>query len=80
MSPPARRDSLERLEKLIAALKAAGFELAIETNGTRAVPEGVDWVCVSPKAGNPIVQRSGDEGDEDTAERLPVDQPGPAGL
>lgn len=46
---------------LIDALHAAGFEIAIETNGTRPVPEGVDWVCVSPKAGTTLVQRSGDE-------------------
>ncbi|SFR83897.1 7-carboxy-7-deazaguanine synthase [Sphingomonas jatrophae] len=48
-------------EALIAALKARGFELAIETNGTRPVPDGIDWICVSPKAGNEVVQRSGDE-------------------
>jgi len=46
---------------LIEALHAAGFEIAIETNGTRAVPEGVDWICVSPKAGTTLVQRRGDE-------------------
>lgn len=46
---------------LIDALKAAGFELAIETNGTRPVPAGLDWVCVSPKAGTRVVQRTGDE-------------------
>src|SRR5512138_3160673 len=34
---------------LVQALKARGFELAVETNGTRPVPPGVDWVCVSPK-------------------------------
>jgi 7-carboxy-7-deazaguanine synthase (Cx14CxxC type) len=38
----------------VAALKRAGFEVAIETNGTRPVPPGVDWVCVSPKAGAPL--------------------------
>jgi 7-carboxy-7-deazaguanine synthase (Cx14CxxC type) len=46
---------------LIAALKARGFRIAIETNGTIPVAEGVDWVCVSPKAGTRVVQRSGDE-------------------
>lgn len=46
---------------LIAALKAAGFEIAIETNGTLAAPEGIDWICVSPKAGTRVVQRSGQE-------------------
>lgn len=46
---------------LIDALHLAGFEVAIETNGTRAVPAGVDWICVSPKAGAPLVQRRGNE-------------------
>ncbi len=46
---------------LIAALHAADFEIAIETNGTLLTPDGVDWVCVSPKAGADFLQRSGDE-------------------
>ena len=46
---------------VIAALHAAGFEIAVETNGTLPVPDGVDWVCVSPKAGSETVQRRGDE-------------------
>ena len=46
---------------LIEALHAAGFEIAVETNGTVAPPAGIDWVCVSPKAGSEVVQRSGDE-------------------
>jgi 7-carboxy-7-deazaguanine synthase (Cx14CxxC type) len=46
---------------LIDALHAQGFEIAVETNGTLAVPAGVDWICVSPKADAPLVQRSGDE-------------------
>ena len=46
---------------LIDALHAAGFEIAIETNGTMPVPDGLDWICVSPKAGAPLVQRSGQE-------------------
>jgi 7-carboxy-7-deazaguanine synthase len=46
---------------LIAALHAAGFEIAIETNGTLPVPEGVDWVCVSPKMGATLVVRQGHE-------------------
>lgn len=46
---------------LIAALHAADFEIAIETNGTLPTPDGVDWVCVSPKAGADFLQRSGDE-------------------
>ncbi|HBH51307.1 MAG TPA: 7-carboxy-7-deazaguanine synthase [Planctomycetaceae bacterium] len=39
----------------------AGFELAVETNGTRRVPTGIDWICVSPKAGAELVQTSGHE-------------------
>ena len=46
---------------LIDALHAEGFEIAIETNGTLAVPRGVDWVCVSPKGQTHIVVRKGDE-------------------
>lgn len=46
---------------LIEALHAQGFEIAIETNGTIAAPAGIDWICVSPKAGAPLVQRSGSE-------------------
>ncbi|MBI4579946.1 MAG: 7-carboxy-7-deazaguanine synthase [Planctomycetes bacterium] len=46
---------------LIDALHAAGFEIAVETNGTIAAPAGLDWICVSPKAGTPLVQRSGHE-------------------
>lgn len=46
---------------LLEALRARGMEIAVETNGTRPVPPGVDWICVSPKAGADLVQRSGDE-------------------
>ena len=46
---------------LIAALHARGFKIAVETNGTIAAPEGIDWLCVSPKANAPLVQTSGDE-------------------
>jgi 7-carboxy-7-deazaguanine synthase len=46
---------------LIAALHAQGFEVAVETNGTRPAPFGIDWLCVSPKAGAPLVLTSGDE-------------------
>lgn len=46
---------------LIEAFHARGFEVAVETNGTQAAPSGLDWVCVSPKAGTEIVQRAGDE-------------------
>ena len=48
-------------EALVAAFHLEGFEVAIETNGTRLPPHGVDWVCVSPKAGAELVLRSGDE-------------------
>jgi 7-carboxy-7-deazaguanine synthase (Cx14CxxC type) len=48
-------------EPLVNAFHAQGFEVAIETNGTRPVPPGVDWVCVSPKAGAPLVVTTGDE-------------------
>jgi len=47
--------------KLIAALHGRKFEIAVETNGTIAAPEGLDWLCVSPKAGAGLAQRSGDE-------------------
>lgn len=46
---------------LIAALHARGFRIAVESNGTIAAPPGIDWLCVSPKAGTQVVQRSGDE-------------------
>lgn len=46
---------------LIDAVHAQGFEIAIETNGTLPVPEGVDWICVSPKFGSELVQTSGHE-------------------
>jgi len=46
---------------IIEALHTSGFEIAVETNGTIAVPEGIDWICVSPKAGTELVQKSGDE-------------------
>ncbi|MFG1419568.1 7-carboxy-7-deazaguanine synthase [Xanthobacter sp. V0B-10] len=46
---------------LVAAAHAAGFEIAVETNGTLPAPEGIDWICVSPKAGAPLLQRSGQE-------------------
>jgi 7-carboxy-7-deazaguanine synthase len=46
---------------LVDALHAAGFEIAVETNGTQVAPAGLDWICVSPKAGADLVQRTGDE-------------------
>jgi 7-carboxy-7-deazaguanine synthase len=46
---------------LIDALHAADFEIGVETNGTIAAPAGIDWLCVSPKAGSETLQRSGNE-------------------
>ena len=46
---------------LITALHERAFEIAIETNGTMEAPPGIDWICVSPKAGAPWRQRSGQE-------------------
>jgi 7-carboxy-7-deazaguanine synthase (Cx14CxxC type) len=46
---------------LIEALHRRDFEIAVETNGTCVAPEGLDWVCVSPKAGAELRQKSGDE-------------------
>ena len=48
-------------DALVDALHEAGFVIAIESNGTLAVHPGIDWVCISPKAGSDVVQRSGDE-------------------
>ncbi len=48
-------------QPLIDALHARAFRIAVETNGTIAAPEGIDWVCVSPKAGAPLVQTQGNE-------------------
>lgn len=47
--------------ELIDAMHAAQIEIAIETNGTIEVPEGIDWICMSPKANTDIVVRSGNE-------------------
>ncbi len=46
---------------LIGALHKEGFEIAVETNGTVPPPDGIDWLCVSPKAGAPLEVRTGDE-------------------
>ncbi len=48
-------------EPLVHALHEAGFEVAVETNGTRTPPPGIDWICVSPKAGAELVLKAGDE-------------------
>jgi 7-carboxy-7-deazaguanine synthase (Cx14CxxC type) len=55
---------------LVAALHAAGFLIAVETNGTLPPPEGIDWLCVSPKAGAPLRVTRGDE------LKLVIPQPG----
>lgn len=52
---------LQLNEELITALHGQGFEIAVETNGTIAAPEGIDWLCVSPKADADLKQISGDE-------------------
>ena len=46
---------------LIRALQDRGFEVGVESNGTLAAPPGIDWLCISPKAGSQVVQRSGQE-------------------
>jgi 7-carboxy-7-deazaguanine synthase len=46
---------------LIEAVHRLGFEIAVETNGTQDAETGIDWICVSPKAGAPLKQRCGDE-------------------
>lgn len=48
-------------DALIAAVHARGFTVAVETNGTLEAPPGIDWICVSPKAGTDLLQRTGQE-------------------
>ena len=48
-------------DALVQALHQAGFEIAVETNGTQAAPAGIDWICVSPKADAELVLTQGDE-------------------
>jgi len=48
-------------DALVSALHARGFEIGVETNGTVAAPEGLDWICVSPKGGSELVLRRGHE-------------------
>ncbi|WP_027944761.1 7-carboxy-7-deazaguanine synthase [Amycolatopsis taiwanensis] len=48
-------------EPLVDALHGAGFEIAVETNGTQPAPAGLDWICVSPKAGADLVLTTGNE-------------------
>ena len=47
--------------QLIDALHSKGFRVAVESNGTLAATPGIDWLCISPKGGTDVVQRSGDE-------------------
>jgi hypothetical protein len=56
-----RRTALQLDAPLIDALHAAGFKIAVETNGTIEAPDGIDWVCVSPKSTAPLKQITGDE-------------------
>ncbi|MEM6912565.1 MAG: 7-carboxy-7-deazaguanine synthase [Pseudomonadota bacterium] len=53
--------ALQLDDDLIDALHKEGFEIGVETNGTLALPQGIDWICVSPKADANIVIRSGNE-------------------
>ena len=53
--------TLQLDDDLVTALHGHGFEIAIETNGTAPVADGVDWICVSPKGSAPVVQTSGNE-------------------
>ncbi len=48
-------------DPLVAALHHNGFEIGVESNGTIAAVPGIDWLCISPKAGSVVVQKSGDE-------------------
>jgi 7-carboxy-7-deazaguanine synthase len=48
-------------EDLIRALHACGFQVAVETNGTKVAPHGLDWICVSPKANAELALRAGNE-------------------
>ncbi len=60
-SAPAASRSCSSTPPLVDALHAAGFEVAVETNGTLEPPAGIDWICVSPKAGSDTVLRRGNE-------------------
>lgn len=53
--------SLQLDQELVNTVHGMGFYIAIETNGTRELPDGIDWVCVSPKAGTTVVVDRGDE-------------------
>ena len=53
--------TLQLDEVLVKACHEQGFEIGVETNGTRSVPHGIDWICVSPKPRSTLVQKSGHE-------------------
>ena len=53
--------ALQLDDALVKAFHARGFEVAIETNGTTPLARGIDWICMSPKAGTTPVVREGDE-------------------
>jgi 7-carboxy-7-deazaguanine synthase len=53
--------ALQADDALVAALHARGFAVAVETNGTLPLPAGLDWICVSPKAGTELKVRRGNE-------------------
>jgi len=48
-------------EKMVKAFHAKRFEIAIETNGTKIPPKGIDWICISPKAGADLILKKGNE-------------------
>ncbi len=52
---------MKMYEEAIKALHTAGLEIGVETNGTIKAPDGIDWLCVSPKGNAKLAQRSGDE-------------------
>jgi 7-carboxy-7-deazaguanine synthase (Cx14CxxC type) len=52
---------LQMDDDFVRAVHAAGFEIAVETNGTELPPDGIDWLCVSPKAHAELVLQRGDE-------------------
>lgn len=53
--------ALQMDDNLIESLHNEHFEIAVETNGTLEIPNSIDWICVSPKAGSKVIQRKGDE-------------------
>ena len=57
----SRQALLQLDEELVEAFHQKGFEIAIETNGTKVPPEGIDWICVSPKAGADLILQKGNE-------------------